>query len=147
MTPKRCTGWLNQAAGRTAYLASYHTAQAFVFERDGKVFKTHAGVQTEFLRLTKDDPRVDSELRGFLSRSYNLKALADYETGEGAAWRAATEIQKNRVSFNNSGHQAVVISAASQGQSQRWSRSRQTPISAAERQRTTQGMGMPALPR
>jgi uncharacterized protein (UPF0332 family) len=60
---------LNQAAGRTAYLAGFHAAQALIFERDGKVFKTHAGVQTEFLRLTKDDPRVEHELRGFLSRT------------------------------------------------------------------------------
>jgi uncharacterized protein (UPF0332 family) len=76
---------LNQAAGRTAYLAGYHAAQALIFERLGKVSKTHAGVQTEFLKLTKDDLRVDSELRGFLSRTYNLKALADYETGPGSA--------------------------------------------------------------
>jgi uncharacterized protein (UPF0332 family) len=76
---------LNQAAGRTAYLAGYHAAQAFIFERVRKVFKTHAGVQTEFLKLTKDDLRVDSELRAFLSRTYNLKALADYETGPGSA--------------------------------------------------------------
>ncbi len=71
---------LYEAAGRTAYLASYHAAQAFIFERVGKVLKTHAGVHTEFLRLTKDDPGVDSELRTFLSRAYNLKAIADYET-------------------------------------------------------------------
>jgi uncharacterized protein (UPF0332 family) len=75
---------LNDAAGRTAYLAGFHAAQAFIFERDGRTFKTHHGVQTEFLRLTKDDPRVDGEMRLFLSRSYNLKAIADYETGPGS---------------------------------------------------------------
>jgi hypothetical protein len=48
---------LNEDAGRAAYLAGYHAAQAFIFESVGKVFKTHKGVQTEFLRLTKDDPR------------------------------------------------------------------------------------------
>jgi len=68
---------LNDAAGRTAYLAGYHVAQAFVFERLRKVSKTHNGVQSEFLRLTKDDSRVDPELRSFLSRTYNLKAIAD----------------------------------------------------------------------
>ena len=55
---------LNEAAGRTAYLAGYHAAQALIFERTGKLFKTHGGVQTEFLRLTKDDPGVDGEVRG-----------------------------------------------------------------------------------
>lgn len=75
---------LNDAAGRTAYLAGFHAAQAFIFERLHKVLKTHNGVQTEFLRLTKNDPRIDEELRGFLSKAYNLKAVADYETGPGA---------------------------------------------------------------
>ncbi len=75
---------LHDAAGRTAYIAGYHAAQAFLFERLGKAFKSHNGVQTEFLRLTKDDARVDAELRLFLSRTYNLKAIADYETGPGA---------------------------------------------------------------
>jgi uncharacterized protein (UPF0332 family) len=72
---------LNEAAGRTAYLAGFHAAQAFIFEHTGKAPKTHSGVHTEFLRLTRDDPRLDSDLRIFLSQSYNLKAIADYETG------------------------------------------------------------------
>lgn len=75
---------LNDAAGRTAYLVGFHVAQPFIFERLHKVLKTHNGVQTEFLRLTKDDFRIDKELRGFLSKAYNLKAVADYETGPGA---------------------------------------------------------------
>ena len=90
---------LNDAAGRTAYLAGFHAAQAFIFERDDKMFKTHHGVQTEFLRLTKDDPRVDTALRSFLSRTYNLKAIADYETGPAAevsAERAAAAIEDGK---------------------------------------------------
>jgi uncharacterized protein (UPF0332 family) len=90
---------LNDAAGRTAYLAGFHAAQAFIFERDGKVFKTHHGVQTEFLRLTKDDPRADGEMRLFLSRTYNLKAIADYETGPGSdvsAERAAAAVEDGK---------------------------------------------------
>ena len=38
-------------------------------------------MQAEFARLVKDDPRCDIELRRFLGRTYNLKAIADYETG------------------------------------------------------------------
>ena len=90
---------LNDAAGRTAYLAGFHAAQAVIFEQVSKVFKTHHGVQTEFMRLTKDDPRVDAELRLFLSRTYNLKAVADYETGPGAdvsAERAAAAVEDGR---------------------------------------------------
>jgi uncharacterized protein (UPF0332 family) len=71
-------------AGRMAYLAGFHAAQALLFESSGKVFKTHRGVQTEFARLTKDDPRFDMELRAFLGRAYNLKVIADYETVEGS---------------------------------------------------------------
>jgi uncharacterized protein (UPF0332 family) len=75
---------LNEDAGRTAYLAGYHAAQAFILETIGRVFKSHKGVQTEFLRLTKDNPRFLPEHRIFLSKAYNLKAIADYETGEGS---------------------------------------------------------------
>jgi hypothetical protein len=34
--------------------------------------------------LTKDEPRFDTDLRPFLGRAYNLKAIADYETGPGS---------------------------------------------------------------
>ena len=71
---------LGEAAGRTAYLAVFHAAQALIFERTGAVAKTHNGVQTEFLRLTKGDSRADPVLRTFLSQAYNLKTVADYET-------------------------------------------------------------------
>ena len=30
----------------------------------------------------KNDPRIGMELRALLSRTYNLKAIADYETGD-----------------------------------------------------------------
>ena len=44
---------LNYDAGRAAYLAAFHAAQALIFERIGKAFKSHKGVNIEFLRLTK----------------------------------------------------------------------------------------------
>lgn len=87
---------LHEDAGRAAYLASFHAAQAFIFENLGKVFKTHKGVQSEFLRLTKDDSRFGSGLRVFLSQAYNLKAIADYEEGEDSplfAERSAAAIE------------------------------------------------------
>ena len=40
---------LNDDAGRAAYLAAFHAAQAIIFDRTGKVVKTHRGVQSEFL--------------------------------------------------------------------------------------------------
>lgn len=68
-------------AGRAAYLAGLHAAQALIVERTGNVIRRHRGVQRELGRLTKDEPHFDQELRSFLGRAYNLKAIADYETG------------------------------------------------------------------
>ena len=72
---------LNDDAGRVAYLAAFHAAQAIIFERTGKVYKSHKGVNIEFLRLTKNDPHFSPEQRGFLSKAYDFKAVADYDTG------------------------------------------------------------------
>ncbi len=47
----------------------------------GKVIKTHKGVNIEFLRVTKGDPAFTPDQRGFLSRAYDFKAIADYDTG------------------------------------------------------------------
>jgi uncharacterized protein (UPF0332 family) len=68
-------------AGRAAYLAGFHAAQALVFESTGRSPKTHNGIQTEFARLTKNNPDVDRKVRAFLAKTYNLKAIADHETG------------------------------------------------------------------
>lgn len=73
-----------EEAGRAAYLAGLHAAQALIFEMTGRVRKRHSTVQGEFARLVKDDPRFDRELRVFLPRTYNLKAIADYLIGPGS---------------------------------------------------------------
>lgn len=82
-------------AGRAAYFAGFHAAQALIFERTGRSSKTHIGVQAEFARLVRGEPIVDQELRAFLGRAYNPKAVADYESGPGSkvsAVRAAEAI-------------------------------------------------------
>ena len=71
-------------AGRAAYLAGLHAAQAFLFETTGHIYKKHSSVQGEFGRLVKGNPCVDDELRAFLPQTYRLKAIADYEAGPGA---------------------------------------------------------------
>jgi hypothetical protein len=43
----------------------------------------------------KDDPRVEADLRAFLGRTYNLKAIADYETGPGS--KVSAESARNAV--------------------------------------------------
>jgi uncharacterized protein (UPF0332 family) len=71
-------------AGRAAYLAGFHAAQALIFDKTGRAVKRHNGVKTEFHRLVRGDARVDDELRAFLGFAYNLKAIADYQTGPGS---------------------------------------------------------------
>jgi uncharacterized protein (UPF0332 family) len=72
---------LDDHAARTAYLACFHMARAYTFERNGRTAKTHGGVQTEFFRLSKDDDRSDPELRAFLTTACHYKSNSDYETG------------------------------------------------------------------
>ena len=81
---------LNEDAGRAAYLAAVHAAQALIFETTGEASRSHGGVQRQFAQLVKDDPRVDRELRTFLPNAYNLKAIADYQIGPGSHVSAET---------------------------------------------------------
>jgi uncharacterized protein (UPF0332 family) len=74
---------LSEDAGRAAYLAAFHTAQAYIFERQNRAVKTHHGVQNTFFLLTRNDARVDPVLRDFLSRAFALKSVADYATDPG----------------------------------------------------------------
>lgn len=80
---------LKEDAARACYLACYHVAQAYTFERTGKASRSHHGVQTEFFRLSRNDSRADPDLRRFLSQSYEFKSLADYGTGPDAVTSAA----------------------------------------------------------
>jgi uncharacterized protein (UPF0332 family) len=74
----------NDEAGRAAYLAALHAAQALIFERTGQLANSHGGINSQFNLLTRGDPRVDAELRRFLPHAYDLKAVADYEAGPGS---------------------------------------------------------------
>jgi uncharacterized protein (UPF0332 family) len=70
---------LIEDAGRAAYLAAFHAAQALIYERENRTLKTHGGVQSEFSKLIRDDPSVPTDLRGFVSRAYAFKTIADYD--------------------------------------------------------------------
>ncbi len=73
-----------EVAGREANLAAFHAAQALIAARTGRTPKTHRGTHVEFARLTRDEPAIDTELRRFLPQSYDIKSVADYETGPDA---------------------------------------------------------------
>jgi uncharacterized protein (UPF0332 family) len=75
---------VGEDAGRDAYLAAFHTAQALILARSGKVVRTHRGVHRLFSQLAKTEPRL-GEFSRFLSQAYNLKDIADYELGPTAA--------------------------------------------------------------
>lgn len=81
---------IGEDAGRNAYLAAFHAAQALIAERTGKYAKTHKGVHAQFARLTRNEPRFDPELRQFLARAYDIKSVADYGLG------ADTEVPLDR---------------------------------------------------
>jgi len=77
-------------AGREAYLAAYHAAEALVVERSGKAAKTHNGPRAEFARLTRNEPRIDRSLAAFPGQAYELKSIAGYGTGAEASISATT---------------------------------------------------------
>jgi uncharacterized protein (UPF0332 family) len=72
---------LYQDAGRNAYLAAFNAARALVMERTGRVGKTHRGVDATFQSLVRDAELPEPPQRGFLTRAFRLKSVADYETG------------------------------------------------------------------
>ena len=104
---------LNEAAGRTAYLAGFHAAQGLVFETTGRVFKRHSTVQAEFGRMVKDDPRFDVALRAFLPRAYNLKSIADYGTGAGS--QVSSESARDAIQTARSFVECVTLLILSHG--------------------------------
>ena len=84
------TAGVGEDAGRNAYLAAFHAAQALIAERTGKDAKTHRGVHTQFARLTRNETRLSLALRQFLPQAYDMKSVADYGLG------AETEVPLDR---------------------------------------------------
>jgi len=72
---------LHHIVAREAYLAAYHAAEAYIFERTGKTAKTHRGLRSEFSRLARGEPRIDREYLTFLAQAYEYKSIADYGVG------------------------------------------------------------------
>jgi uncharacterized protein (UPF0332 family) len=70
-----------EQAARMAYYARFHAAQALIFERTGKVGKTHKGVHREFHRLSQAEPTLPLGIAAELTQSYRHKEIADYDTG------------------------------------------------------------------
>jgi uncharacterized protein (UPF0332 family) len=73
------SGGFSSEAGRAAYMAAYHAAQAFILVRSGRTPKTHSGTRSEFTRLVQSEPSMSQSVSAFLGRAYELKAYADYD--------------------------------------------------------------------
>lgn len=70
-----------RVAAREAYLAAFQAAQALIWERTGRVSKTHRGVRAQFSLLTRDEPQISSDHVLFLTQGYEIKSWADYGSG------------------------------------------------------------------
>ncbi len=75
-------GGFTEQAGRDAYIAAFHAAQAFTVHVTGKEPKTHRGARTEFARLRQAEPALPQSFATFLSNAYELKTQADYDGDE-----------------------------------------------------------------
>jgi uncharacterized protein (UPF0332 family) len=72
---------LHHVAGREAYLAAFHAAEAYNFERTGKTVKTHRGLRATFSRLANDEPSIPGECLRLLAEGYEIKSVVDYGVG------------------------------------------------------------------
>jgi len=63
----------------------FHAAEALIFERTGKIAKTHSGVRTEFARLLMHATDEHRELASILGIGYKFKELSDYGVGASAS--------------------------------------------------------------
>ena len=75
---------LPHIAAREAYVAVFHAAEAYIFEQTNKVAKSHRGVQIEFARLIRAEPRIGRDLVIFLTTAYQFKQRSDYAIGRAA---------------------------------------------------------------
>jgi uncharacterized protein (UPF0332 family) len=64
--------------GARSLSCAFHAAEAFVYERTGKIAKTHAGLCSRFAFLARIEPEIDQSYATFLAEAYELKSIADY---------------------------------------------------------------------
>lgn len=83
---------LYEAAGRTAYLAGLHAAQALIFERTGKIIRRHRGVHGELGRLTKDEPLCRCRRRA--SRVTISCFAKDRQMADGELYRKGMDMRR-----------------------------------------------------
>lgn len=81
---------LPDQAGRLAYYAMFHAAQALIFEKDNRTVKTHGGVDRVFRKLALQEASLSPDLHSLLNKSYQLKSIADYAIGQSSVVSSST---------------------------------------------------------
>ena len=104
---------LANVAARSAYYAAFHAAEGFIFERAGKVAKTHSGVRSEFARLAKQSPQIDKAFAAFLAEAYKFKEISDYSVDQNQSVTIGEAVS----AIANAEHFVAAISALLEGQS------------------------------
>jgi uncharacterized protein (UPF0332 family) len=98
---------LPDVAAREAYLAAFHAAEAYIFERTGKAAKTHRGVRSELNRLMGPEAGINRRLLAFLAEGYEFKTIADYGIGPSQIEGPRTS-PKAGAPNDRQGHQSVM---------------------------------------
>lgn len=104
---------LANVAARSAYYAAFHAAEGLIFERAGKVAKTHSGVRSEFARLAKQSPQIDKAFAAFLAEAYKFKEISDYSVDQNQSVTTAEAVR----AIANAERFVAAISALLEGQS------------------------------
>ena len=81
---KRFAIALYEDAGRNCYLAGMNAARGLLFEDGFQVIKRHRTLYGGLSKVLHDRGIHDASLTAFLPTMANLKAIADYETGDDA---------------------------------------------------------------
>ena len=55
---------IHRQAARLAYYAQFHAAQALIFERTGKISKTHKGVGSQFHTFAQSELAIEYRCTG-----------------------------------------------------------------------------------
>ncbi len=103
---------LANVAARSAYHTAFHAAEGFIFERTGKVAKTHSGVRSEFARLTKQSPEIGRAFAAFLAEGYKFKEISDYNVDQAQS----VTIDEAAAAIANAEHFVAGIAAFLEGQ-------------------------------
>lgn len=71
-----------EQASRLAYQAMFNAAQALIFERLGRLPKTHNGVHQQFHDISRREAGLPAHLPADLSAAYQFKQRADYDDND-----------------------------------------------------------------